>query len=148
MSMSVRYDKDADSLKILFNAVKDDLYEIENDKFTIYVDDEDELVQIVIWDAKAFVTEAIASGVQAGVAGKKKKKPTKSVWEDVDSSMIQAFRYDESQRALEVMFTRTGVYRYFDVPKDVVDDLRVASSKGSYMRSMIINMYGYEKVRR
>ncbi|MEM7118045.1 MAG: KTSC domain-containing protein [Chloroflexota bacterium] len=146
--MSIRYDKDADSLRILFKVTKGDLYTIENEKVTVYVDDDDDLSQIVIWDAQAFVAEAIASGVKVDGNVAKKKQSPKPVWEDVDSSMIQAFRYDESKELLDIMFTRTGVYRYFDVPKKVVDGLRDSSSKGSYMRSMIINMYGYEKVRR
>ncbi len=74
-----------------------------------------------------------------------KQKP---VWEDVDSSMISAFKYDETAEILDVMFNKTGIYRYFDVPLDVVEGLRESSSKGSYMRSMIIDMYDYEKKRR
>jgi hypothetical protein len=72
------------------------------------------------------------------------KKPP---WEEVDSSMISAFRYDESAKALEVIFHHTGVYRYFDVPAEVVDGLRQASSKGSYMQSMIIDAYPTQRGR-
>lgn len=75
-------------------------------------------------------------------------KPAKPTWEDVDSSMISAFKYDPDSQELDVMFTRTGTYRYFDVPADVVDGLREADSKGSYMRYAIIDMYSYEKLRR
>jgi hypothetical protein len=70
------------------------------------------------------------------------QKPT---WEDVDSSMISAFRYDPEEETLEVLFNRTGRYTYYDVSADVVEGLREASSKGSYMRSMIIDMYSYDK---
>jgi hypothetical protein len=66
-------------------------------------------------------------------------------WEDADSSMISAFRYDPETETLEVLFNRTGRYTYHDVPADVVQGLRDASSKGSYMRSMIIDMYRYSK---
>ena len=69
-------------------------------------------------------------------------KPT---WEDVDSSMISAFKYDPEAQTLDVIFNRTGQYRYFDVPPDAVQGLREASSKGSYMRHAIIDMYYYEK---
>ncbi|MBK8902061.1 MAG: KTSC domain-containing protein [Anaerolineaceae bacterium] len=78
----------------------------------------------------------------------KSVKPAKPVWEDVDSSMISAFKYDSAKKELEVMFTRTGTYRYFDVPEDVVKNLREADSKGSYMRYAIIDMFGYEKIGR
>lgn len=68
-----------------------------------------------------------------------------SNWEDVDSSMIAAFKYDEESQELQVLFNKTGRYTYFDVPADVVEGLREASSKGSYMRSMIIDLYAYNK---
>lgn len=74
--------------------------------------------------------------------------PDKPVWEDVDSSMIGAFKYDEAAQMLDVMFHRTGHYRYYDVPPDVVESLREASSKGSYMRYAIIDMFPYDEVRR
>ena len=67
-------------------------------------------------------------------------------WEDVDSSMISAFKYNPTTKELDVMFTRTGGYCYYDVPQDVVDGLRESSSKGSYMRYAIINMFDYEKL--
>ncbi len=75
-------------------------------------------------------------------------RPAKPVWEDVDSSMISAFKYDPINQELDVMFTRTGTYRYFEVPMDVVAGLRDADSKGSYMRYAIIDMFDYEKVGR
>ncbi len=77
-----------------------------------------------------------------GTVTKKNATPT---WEDVDSSMISAFKYDPATKELDVMFNRTGMYRYFDVPQDVIDDFRAASSKGSYMRYAIIDMYHHAK---
>ncbi|MEO7909370.1 MAG: KTSC domain-containing protein [Roseiflexaceae bacterium] len=65
----------------------------------------------------------------------------------VDSSMIYAFGYDEQQQVLEVIFKRTGVYRYLNVPKEVYQQLLDADSKGSYMRDLIIDMYPTERVR-
>ena len=61
--------------------------------------------------------------------------------------MISAFGYNEATQQLDVAFHRTGVYSYFNVPQDVFEGLRDASSQGSYMRSMIIDMYPYEKKR-
>lgn len=69
-------------------------------------------------------------------------------WEDVDSSMIAAFKYDPIKKFLDVMFNRTGIYRYFDVPQNVVEDLRAASSKGSFMRYAVIDMFDCEQVGR
>lgn len=65
----------------------------------------------------------------------------------IDSSMIYAVGYDEQTQVLEVVFKRTGVYRYQNVPKKVYTQLMAASSKGSYMRDMIIDMYPTEHLR-
>jgi len=65
----------------------------------------------------------------------------------VDSSMIYAVGYDEEAQILEVVFKRTGVYRYHNVPKDVYEGLLESDSKGSYMRNMIIDMYPAEQLR-
>jgi len=64
-----------------------------------------------------------------------------------DSSMIYAVGYDEQAQILEVVFKRTGVYRYRNVPKKVYQELMAASSKGSYMRDMIIDVYPAEHLR-
>ena len=69
----------------------------------------------------------------------------KPAWEDVDSSMISAFRYHPDTLTLEVLFNRTGRYTYHAVPAEVVEGLHSASSKGGYMRSVIIDMYRYTK---
>lgn len=74
--------------------------------------------------------------------------PDEPVWEGVDSSMIAAFKYDEEAQELDVLFHNTGHYCYFDVPPEVVQGLREASSKGSYMRATIIDMYAYSKIKR
>lgn len=71
-----------------------------------------------------------------------------SNWEDVDSSMIAAFKYDSEKQILSIMFHNTGIYHYFDMPPDVVQELRKADSKGSFMRYAIIDMYDYKKGRR
>lgn len=65
----------------------------------------------------------------------------------VDSSMIYALGYDEEQQVLEVVFKRTGVYRYRNVPKEVYEQLMNSDSKGSYMRDLIIDMYPTEHLR-
>ena len=75
-------------------------------------------------------------------------QPAKPTWEDVDSSMICAFKYDPVKQELDVLFNRTGRFRYFDVPPKVVQKLRKAESKGSFMRYAIINEFDYEKLGR
>jgi hypothetical protein len=65
----------------------------------------------------------------------------------IDSSMIYAVGYDEQAEILEVVFKRTGVYRYRNVPKEVYQELMAADSKGSYMRDTIIDVYPAEHLR-
>ena len=139
--MEIRYSQNRDILTIILGSPAGDVYELEADNFVAFVDDEDGLNKIVIKDARKFLADAVA------IADAPLKPPSeliKPVWEDVDSSMISAFKYDEAGETLDVMFTRTGLYRYFDVPPDVVEGLRKASSKGSYMRYEIIDFYNYE----
>ena len=64
----------------------------------------------------------------------------------VESSMIYAVGYDEQTQTLEVVFNRTGVYRYRKVPKEVYKELLAAESKCSYMKSCIIDCYSYERL--
>lgn len=142
--MAIYYDKATDTFRITLGKAVGDSYELEAGNFVAIVDDDDGLVEIVIKDASEFLKKATAVKLIGAKTGKA-AKPRKPVWEDVDSSMISAFKYDEAEQVLEVAFNTTGIYRYFEVPPDVVEGLRNASSKGSYMRWAIIDMYSYEK---
>lgn len=67
----------------------------------------------------------------------------------VDSSMVSAVGYDESEKILYVEFVNTGhIYAYSDVPKKEFQDILKASSIGSYIRNNIFDFYDYSKVRR
>jgi hypothetical protein len=46
----------------------------------------------------------------------------------VDSSMIDSVGYDEKKQILEVEFNHGGIYEYYDVEKEVFDDLMNADS--------------------
>ena len=59
----------------------------------------------------------------------------------VESSMIHAVGYDSKTRILEVVFNSGRTYCYEGVPPKVYKELMAADSKGSYMRSEIIDMY-------
>jgi len=143
--MSIRYDERTDTLTIVLGPARYGGYELEAGDWTVEIDEGDGLVSITIANARLFVAQALAAGVQ--VQGAPAVEPPKAgtVWYDADSSMISAFGYDEAEGILEVAFQRTGVYRYFDVPRHVFEGLRDASSKGSYLRSYIIDVYDYEK---
>lgn len=67
--------------------------------------------------------------------------PKEPAWEESDSSMISAFRYDESKQILEVRFRNEDTYRYLNVPGEVAEGLRQAESKGSYMQANVIDVY-------
>ena len=65
----------------------------------------------------------------------------------VESSMIYAVGYDPDTQTLEVVFNRTGVYRYYDVPPEEYEGLIAAESKGRYMLDCIIDVYPWSKVK-
>jgi hypothetical protein len=145
--MTIRYDQDTDTLTIGLGPRPFEAYPHEAGDFTAYIDDTDALVEIIIARASRFVARALATGIKVEGAPEVGERPKGMVWYDADSSMISAFGYDESEGILELAFHRTGVYRYYDVPLHVFEGLRDASSKGSYIRSHIIDIYPYEKKR-
>jgi hypothetical protein len=145
--MPVRYDKQSDTLAVILGLEDYDSFSFEGGDFKVRVNEADKLVAITISRATRFISQALAAGVK--IEGAPEVKPAQSgmVWYDADSSMISAFGYDETEGVLEVAFHTSGVYRYYDVPQDVFEGLRDASSKGSYLRNMIIDVYSYEKKR-
>jgi hypothetical protein len=145
--MTIRYDQDTDTLTISLGPRPFEAYPHETGDFTAYIDDTDALVEIIIARASRFVARALAAGIKVEGAPEAGERPKGMVWYDADSSMISAFGYDESEEILELAFHRTGVYRYYNVPLHVFKGLRDASSKGSYIRGHIIDMYPYEKKR-
>jgi hypothetical protein len=66
----------------------------------------------------------------------------------VESSMIQAFGYDEDNETLLVIFNSGKAYQYSEVPKQTYEELLESDSKGSYMRSCIIDCYPYTQMRK
>ncbi len=64
----------------------------------------------------------------------------------VDSRLIQAVGYDLAESILEVELAGPGrVYRYFDVPFSVYQDLMAADSKGAYFNEHVRDFYAYEE---
>ncbi len=63
----------------------------------------------------------------------------------VESSMIHAVGYDEQTRRLEVVFNTGHIYCYEDVPRETFEGLLAADSKGSYMRSHVMDVYNYRQ---
>jgi len=69
-------------------------------------------------------------------------------WVLVDSSNLDAIRYDPENEELQVKFLSGAVYKYDNVPAEVVEDLLNADSKGSFFYWNIRNDYMYDRVAR
>lgn len=65
--------------------------------------------------------------------------------ETPDSSTIARFRYLNEESVLEIEFKKGLVYRYFEVPEAVYEQMQSASSKGQYFGSNIKGVYRYAR---
>jgi YD repeat-containing protein len=63
------------------------------------------------------------------------------------SSVIRSFDYDPAGRLLAVTFQTGRRYAYRDVPADVAEEFRRASSKGEYFNAAIRDAYAFDRVR-
>jgi hypothetical protein len=63
----------------------------------------------------------------------------------VDSSWIESVTY-ASDATLTVRFRRGTVYRYFTVPRSIVERFLAAPSKGAYFTRRIRNAFPYTPV--
>jgi hypothetical protein len=66
--------------------------------------------------------------------------------EAVNSSGIKWIRYDEHTRTLDVAYTNSGEYRYFDVGPEVYAWLVKAESKGKFVNRLVKEKYRYERL--
>ena len=65
----------------------------------------------------------------------------------IDSSLIRSIGYDFPNSLLEVELLPSGrVYRYFDVPLSIYNELMAADSKGSYFNESIRDLYPFEEL--
>ena len=63
-----------------------------------------------------------------------------------DSKGIRWVRYDERTRTLDVAYTKSGEYRYFDVGPEVYAWLVRAESKGKFINRLVKERYRYERL--
>jgi len=63
----------------------------------------------------------------------------------VDSSNIAAVGYDAEEQAVYVHFINRSIYAYKGVPEHEFENLRTASSIGSYLNRNFKNIYPYER---
>ena len=64
----------------------------------------------------------------------------------VTSHNIYSIGYDSNSKVLEIEFDTYAVYRYYEVPEDVYEELMAAESKGSFLHKKIKGVYRYEQV--
>jgi hypothetical protein len=63
-----------------------------------------------------------------------------------NSKGIRWVRYDERTRTLDVAYTSSGEYRYFDVGPEVCSWLMKAESKGKFVNRLVKEKYRYERL--
>lgn len=64
----------------------------------------------------------------------------------VDSSNIERIGYDANSNTLRIEFKSNQTYDYANVPENVFNELKNASSVGSYHAKNIKNSYPYTKI--
>lgn len=65
----------------------------------------------------------------------------------IDSSMLDAIRYNPETQILEAWFNSGKCWEYHDVPENVFEELLESDSKGGYMRDCIIGCYPENQVK-
>lgn len=61
-----------------------------------------------------------------------------------ESSSIVRVSYDDESSILTVEF-KQSTYQYFDVPKQVFEEMRGCGSKGQFLAQQIKNQYRYSR---
>ena len=64
----------------------------------------------------------------------------------VESSNLASIGYNTTNEILEIEFNHGGIYQYFDVPKNIYEELMNANSHGKYFTSNIRNDYEFIKL--
>lgn len=64
----------------------------------------------------------------------------------VPSSCLKAAGYDYETNTLYVQFTNGRTYKYYNVPKNVYDEMMTSLSRGSYLATRIAKAYNYSEV--
>ena len=62
-----------------------------------------------------------------------------------ESSNLTSFSYDDVNQLLTVKFKHGGTYDYFDVPAHVHDEMKAATSRGTFLATRIKGTYRYAK---
>ena len=65
----------------------------------------------------------------------------------VVSSSINSIGYNQADEILEVEFSRGAIYKYYDVPVKIYNDLIGAESIGRYFSKKIARVYRFEEMK-
>ena len=68
-------------------------------------------------------------------------------WREMSSSAIARVAYDETSSTLNVEFESGTIYEYFDVPRNIYEELLSAESAGSYFAQNIRDVYRFDRTR-
>jgi hypothetical protein len=68
-------------------------------------------------------------------------------WHPVDSTVFACAAYRRDARQLYLRFHDGGIYRYFDCPAEVYEELIAAESKGRYFSACVRDRFRYQRVR-
>ena len=63
----------------------------------------------------------------------------------VESSLLSSLTYSE-HRTLELYFRTGAVYRYYSVPREVLQALLAAPSKGAYFNRHIRDRFHHQRI--
>ena len=64
----------------------------------------------------------------------------------VSSANLVSIGYDPDSETLEVEFTKSGVYQYFNLPLFIYERLMIADSIGKFFNAEIKNAYPCSKL--
>ena len=62
-----------------------------------------------------------------------------------ESSNVERFKYNESDKVLSVEFKGGVTYNYFDIPDSVFEQMKAAPSKGQFLAQQIKGTYRYAR---
>lgn len=64
----------------------------------------------------------------------------------VFSGNVNEIGYDETRKALRILFKSGGLYEYKGVPMDIYKSLKESGSIGSFISKFIKGIYPYSKI--
>jgi hypothetical protein len=67
--------------------------------------------------------------------------------EPIDSSSLASIGYDPRSATLEVAFHNGSIYRYAEVPAQIVSELRTAESPGTFFNENIRDVFAFVRLR-